>query len=67
MIKLKNLMENNKIKLFDNLKIRQSLMSMQYENEEGTLKIYGNNSHIVEAVKRAAHCMKDKTLKPYIF
>jgi len=64
---LKNLMENNKIQLFDDPKIRQSLRSMQCDNSEGTLRIYGNYDHIFEALKRAAYSMKDKSLKPYIF
>lgn len=64
---LKNLMENNKIKLFDNPQIRQSLRSIQYENTDGTLKIYGNYSHIVEAIIRAAYCIKDKSLNIYIY
>ena len=59
---LKNLMEHGKIRLFDSPEVRQSLRSIQYENNEGVLKIYGNYSHIVEALIRAAWCMKDKTL-----
>ncbi len=59
---LKNLMENKNITLFDSPELRQSLRSIQYENENGVLKIYGNYSHIVEALIRAAWCMKDKTL-----
>jgi len=59
---LKNLMENNKIHLFDKPEIKQSLRSIQYENSEGYLKIYGNYSHIVEAIIRAAWCIKDKSL-----
>ena len=66
-INLKNLMENGKIKLFDDPRIRQSLRSMQCDYSEGKLKIYGNYSHIFEALKRAAYSMKDKSLKPYIF
>jgi hypothetical protein len=60
---LKNLMENKKIKLFDSPEIRQSLRSIQYDNSEGELKIYGNYSHIAEALIRAAYCTKDKGLK----
>jgi len=66
-INLKNLMENRKIKLFDDPKVRQSLMSMQCDYSEGKLKIYGNYSHIFEALKRAAHCMADKSLNIYIY
>jgi len=66
-INLKNLMENAKIQLFDDPRVRQSLRSMQCDYSDGALKIYGNYSHIFEALKRAAYCMKDKSLKPYIF
>ena len=61
-INLKVLMENSKIQLFDDPRIRQSLRSMQCDYSEGKLKIYGNYSHIFEALKRGAFCMKDKTL-----
>ena len=64
---LKNLMENGKIKLYDDPRIRQSLRSIQYENTEGYLKIYGNYSHITEALIRAAWCMKDKSLNILAF
>lgn len=66
-INFKILAENGKIKLFDDPRIRQSLRSMQYDNSEGTLKIYGSYSHIFESLKRAAWCMKDKSLNIYIF
>lgn len=66
-INLKVLMEQGKIKLFDDPRIRHSLRSMQYENLDGELKIYGNYSHIFEALKRAAWCMKDKSLNIYIY
>ena len=52
-------------KLFDDERIKQSLRSMQMDYSEGTLKIYGNYSHIFEALKRGAHCMKDKRLNIY--
>ena len=64
-INLKNLMEKGKIFLLDDPKIRQSLKSMQMDYSDGRLKIYGNYSHIFEALKRAAYCMKDKTLNIY--
>jgi hypothetical protein len=58
----KNLLEKNKVKLFDDPRLRQSLRSIQYENQEGVLKIYGNFTHIAEALIRAAWCVKDKHL-----
>ena len=66
-INFKTLAENGKIQLFDDPRIRQSLRCMQCDYSEGKLKIYGNYSHIFEALKRAAHCMKDKTLNIYIY
>ena len=64
---LKTLMEKGKIQLLDIPEIKQSLRSIQYDNEEGTLKIYGNYSHIAEALIRAAWCMKDKSLNLYFY
>jgi hypothetical protein len=65
-LNLKNLMEKSKIKLFDTHEIKQSLRSILYENKDGKLKIYGNYSHITEALIRAAWCMKDKSLNIWI-
>ena len=64
---LKNIMENELIEIPDLPTIRQSLRSIQYEINEGKLKIYGNYSHIVESLIRAAWCMKDKTLNIYYY
>ena len=66
-INLKNLMEKGDIELIDDPRIRHSLRSIQYDNSEGVLKIYGNYSHIVEALIRAAWCIKDKTLNIMAF
>ncbi len=63
---LKNLMEKGEIQLFDSPELRQSLRSIQYENEDGVLKIYGNYSHITEALIRASWCVKDKSLNIWI-
>ena len=64
---LKMLMEQGKIFLFDNPKVRHSLRSMQCDYSDGALKVYGNYSHIFEALKRAAYCIKDKSLNIYIY
>ncbi len=64
---LKVLMEQGKIQLFDDPRIRQSLRSMQCDESDGVLKVYGNYNHIWEALKRLAHCMKDKSLNIYIY
>ena len=63
---LKSLMEQGKVSLFNVPELRQSLRSIQYENEEGQLKIYGNYTHITEALIRAAWCMKDKSLNIWV-
>lgn len=62
---LKILMEQGKIELFDDPEIRNSLSSIQYDEETG--KTFGNNTHIAEALVRAAWCMKDKSLKVFIY
>ena len=64
---LLNLMETDKIKLFKDPRVKQSLRSIQCDIGDGMLKIYGNYSHIVEALIRAAWCIKDKTLNIYVF
>ena len=65
-LNLKNLMEKGLITLFDDPRVKQSLRSIQYDNSEGSLRIYGNYSHIVEALIRAAWCIKDKTLNMFV-
>ena len=64
---LRTLMEKGDIKLFNSPELKQSLRSIQYENSETGLRIYGNYSHIAEALIRAAWCMKDKSLNIYIY
>ena len=65
---LKNLMENNKIELFNSVELKQSLRSIQYEvTDEGNLRIYGNYAHITEAIIRAAWSVKDKSLNIYFY
>lgn len=64
-INLLVLMENRKIKLFDNDEIRASLQSMQYD-EDG--KIFGSDSHIAEGIVRGTYlASQDKTLNIYLY
>jgi hypothetical protein len=49
---LLNLMEKGKLELFKEDEIKESLSSIQYEYEEGKLKIWGSNDHITEALTR---------------
>lgn len=66
-INLKNLMEQRKIDLLDDPQVRHSLRSIQCDYSEGKLKLYGNYSHIVEALIRAAWCVKSKELNIMAF
>ena len=63
---LLQLMEAGKIELFKDEEIRLSLKSVQYEIEDGKPKIFGNYTHIAEALIRVAWCMKDKSLNIWI-
>jgi hypothetical protein len=64
---LLGLMERGEIQLYDNEELKQSLKSVQYEySEDGTIKIFGNYTHITEAIIRAAWCVKDKSLNIWI-
>lgn len=64
---LLHLMEKGKIMILDDSNIWQSFKSVQYEyiNEKGgaTMRIFGDNTHIVEGIIRAAWCVKDKINK----
>ena len=60
------LMEQGKIKLVEDEDTLLSLKSIQYEYTEGSLRIFGNYTHITEALIRAAWCMRDKTLNIWI-
>lgn len=65
---LRRLMEQKIISIPEDERIRQSLLSIQFEYTTDTkfLKIYGRYSHITEALIRAAWCVKSKGLKPFI-
>jgi hypothetical protein len=65
---LKMLMEQGKIKLLDDGNIFQSFKSVQFSYSDDTLgtrhlKIFGNYTHIVEGITRAAFGVKYKHLK----
>jgi len=64
---LKILMERGQIKLLDLPEVKHSLRSIQYDDSEEQAKIFGNYSHIAEALIRAAWCTKDKSLNIYIY
>lgn len=66
-VNLLRLMEQGKIKLKNNDYTRRSLKSIQYEYHENKMRIFGNYTHITEALIRAAWCMSEKKLKPFIY
>lgn len=68
---LKSLMEKNKIRLLDDELVRASLRSVQYEyvtkpSQQSQLRIFGNYTHIVEGLIRAAWIVKEKNLNVWI-
>lgn len=64
---LLKLMEDRKIEIFNEPEILLSLKSVQYEYKEGgRIRIFGNYTHIAEALVRAAWCIKDKSLNIWI-
>jgi hypothetical protein len=63
---LLRIMESGRIRLFDEKEILLSLKSVQYEYEDGKLKIFGSYTHIVEALVRAAWCLRTKDLGIWI-
>ncbi len=58
------LMERQEIKLLDDLEIKASLKSIQYDEDTG--KIIGNDSHITEGIIRATYLIKNKNLNTYV-
>lgn len=56
-------MEMNEIKLLNDKEIMKSLKSVQYEYLNGKMKIFGNDTHIAEALIRAVWLIKTKGLK----
>jgi len=66
---LKRLMENYKVILLDDDEVKASLKEIRAEHDKdtGRLKIWGENSHIVEGLIRMVWGMKDKSLNIYIY
>ena len=65
---LKRMMEMGEIKLLKSHRMRESLLSIQFEwTDSGNFHIFGNDSHLAEALIRAAWCVKSKTLNPCVF
>lgn len=65
---LLNYMEKGEIQLLNENEVFLSLSSIQYEYaDDGKLKIFGNYTHIVEGLIRAAWLIKTKGLNIYAF
>lgn len=64
---LLGMMERGEIIIIDDPKVFQSLKSVQFEiTENKKLIIFGNYTHIVEGLIRAAWCIKDKSLNLWV-
>ena len=59
-------MERGKINLWKDDALLHSMTSIQAEYTNDKLKIFGSDSHITEALIRAAWCVKDKRLNIWI-
>jgi hypothetical protein len=62
---LKNLMEKGKLILFKDDELEASLTSIQYEKTEDSIRLFGSNTHLTEALARACWGSKDKSLNIY--
>lgn len=61
------LMEGGKLEMISDLGLQKSLKSMTFEyTSEKNLKIGGSYSHIAEAFVRAAWCIRERGLRPYV-
>ena len=63
---LLSLMEQGRIHLKHNQQVIDSLRSVQCEYTANGMRIFGNYTHIAEALIRAAWCVKSKGLNIYI-
>lgn len=66
------LMETKKIELISDLSLLKSLKSITYQYGEANtgvrnIKIFGDYSHITEAMVRACWCVKEKGLDLYVY
>lgn len=64
------LLENGRLELLSDLKLLRSLKSITFQygtDKSNRLTIFGNYSHLAEAMVRACWCVKDRGLDLYIF
>jgi len=60
------LMEQGKIELFNDSRVSDSLLSVQAEETEKGMKIFGTDTHVAEALIRAAWGFNDKGLSLWV-
>lgn len=61
------LMETGRLELIHDLDLLRSLKSITFEySAEKNIKIFGNYSHLTEALVRACWCLKERGLRIYI-
>lgn len=61
------LLESNKCEMINDLPLMRSLKSVTFEyTRDRNLRIYGNYTHIAEAMVRACWCVRNKGLKTFI-
>ena len=61
------LLENGKLELISDNSLLRSMKSITYQyTDGGKIKIFGNYSHLTEALVRACWCVRDKGLNVYI-
>ncbi len=62
------LMETGKLQMVSDLDLLKSLKSITYEyTENRRIKIFGDYSHLAEAMVRACWCLKEGGLDIYIY
>lgn len=62
------LMETGKLKLISNLALLKSLKSITFEyTSDKNIKLFGDYSHLAEAMVRACWCIKERGLDIYVF
>ncbi len=62
------LLETGKLEMISDLNLLRSLKCMTYEyNEQRRIRIFGNYSHLTEALVRACWCIKERGLGIYLY
>jgi hypothetical protein len=62
------LMETGRLELINDLDLLKSMKSIIFEyTNDRNIKIFGNYSHLTEALVRACWCIKDKALDLYVY